>query len=347
MKTSLKVISILVLSALFLPVLGFAQSPGIPHKFYGTVAFDNGPAPDGLMVEAKVNGAIMGTSVTDDGKYGYGDLLLAANPDNDNAGKTVEFYVSGIKANETAVFANDDDTNRSTNLNLTVTGVIGTIEEASEDGVIENQTAPVSPTQPTNIKLGASLNINVSSETSTNAVVNEVKKLDTSFFTGSTAIIAGNNLLNAYEINITGEDLAISVTISYEDTDIDEDTIKPYRFDGTSWVQISPFTIDKSANTITFTVSSAETPYAIFGEEEEEEDTGGGGATGGGGGGGTTIPPLSYKTGDTDQNGAVNIFDFNTLMVNWGNSPANSAADLDNNGKVDIFDFNLLMVNWG
>lgn len=51
-------------------------------------------------------------------------------------------------------------------------------------------------------------------------------------------------------------------------------------------------------------------------------------------------------TGDINNNNKVDIFDFNTLMVNWGNSPANLAADLDGNGKIDIFDFNLLMVNW-
>ena len=65
------------------------------------------------------------------------------------------------------------------------------------------------------------------------------------------------------------------------------------------------------------------------------------------GGGGTTTPPPSYEIGDINKDNKVDIFDFNLLMVNWGDDPANSAADLDGNGKVDIFDFNLLMVNWG
>ena len=262
------------------------------------------------------------------------------NSNNNNDGKTVEFYVSGIKANETAIFADKDDIIRSTMLNLTVAGSVGTIEETNESAVIEDETVIIAPSQPTNIKLGTSLNINVFSATNTNAVVNEVKKLTSSFFTGATAVIAGNNLLNAFEINITGTGLTISVTITYSDTGIDENTIKPYRFNGTSWVEISPFTIDKSANTITFSVSSAETPYAVFGSVAVSTPPSGGG----GGGGGATV---TYKTGDIDKNSKIDIFDFNTLMVNWGNSPANSAADLDKNGKVDIFDFNLLMVNWG
>ena len=342
MKIFPKTFVALIFLGLLAPIFAFAQSPGIPHKFYGTVNFSNGAALDGLIVEAKVGDIVMGTSATKDGNYGYlPDLLFAVNPDNDNAGKTVEFYVSGIKANETAIFADNNDTIRSTNLNLTVPGTVGTIEETDENAVIENKTVPVAPTQPTNIKLGTNLSVTVSSETDTNATINEIKKLTSDFFEGATAVIAGNNLLNAFEIDIAGDDLNILVTITYDDTGIDKDTIRPYRFDGDFWVEISPFSI--SGSTITFSVSSAETPYAVFGSEPAPEPT----PPPAGGGGGGAATPTTYKTGDTDKNGKVDIFDFNTLMVNWGNNPANSAADLDGNGKVDIFDFNLLMVNWG
>ena len=73
---------------------------------------------------------------------------------------------------------------------------------------------------------------------------------------------------------------------------------------------------------------------------------------GGGGGGGYTPPPTPVVKGttttdsDIDGNGKIDVFDFNLLIVNWGNNPTNKNADLDNNGKVDVFDFNLLMVNW-
>ncbi len=60
-----------------------------------------------------------------------------------------------------------------------------------------------------------------------------------------------------------------------------------------------------------------------------------------------TTPALEEEiTGDINDDGKVDIFDFNLLMVNWGDSPANLAADLDDNGRVDISDFNLLIVNW-
>ena len=101
---------------LLLPVFVFAQVLGIPHQFYGQVTFTNGVTLDGLLVEAKIDNSTIGGSITADGKYGYTDLLLATDTQSTNAGKTVEFYVSGIKANETAIFVNG----ASTNFNLSV-----------------------------------------------------------------------------------------------------------------------------------------------------------------------------------------------------------------------------------
>jgi hypothetical protein len=327
---------------LLLPIFVFAQTPGIPHKFYGTVSFTSGNTPDGLLVEAKIKitNVVVGNSATKDGKYGYTpNLLFATDSENTNSGKTVEFYVSGIKANQTATFVNGE----STNLNLTVSGTTGMIEETDENKTIENKTTVVAPTQTANIKLGNSLNITVSSGTNTNATINKIEKLTSSFFTGSAAIIAGNNLLNAFEINITGDNLTISVTISYNDAGIDEDTIKPYKFDGTSWAVITSYTLNKSANTITFNVSSAQTPYAVFGQLP----------TPSGGGGGATTPtptptPISAQAQkvDTNKDNKIDILDFNSLMVSWGSTIAGTIADFNADNKVDIFDFNLLMIYW-
>ena len=50
--------------------------------------------------------------------------------------------------------------------------------------------------------------------------------------------------------------------------------------------------------------------------------------------------------GDINRDKKVDIFDFNLLIVNWGDSPKNRKADLTKDGKVDILDFNTLMVNW-
>ncbi len=72
----------------------------------------------------------------------------------------------------------------------------------------------------------------------------------------------------------------------------------------------------------------------------------------GGGGGDTTTTTTTTTTTkpsskiDTNQDGKIDIFDFNSLMINWGKKEGNNIADFDNNGQVDIFDFNLLMINW-
>ncbi len=74
--------------------------------------------------------------------------------------------------------------------------------------------------------------------------------------------------------------------------------------------------------------------------------TGGSSSGGSSSGGGTPPSTPTYALGDANKDGKVDIFDFNLLMVNWGNNPTNPSADLNNDGKVDIFDFNILMINW-
>jgi len=106
-----------VFGILLLPVLVFAQGQSLPHQFFGSVNYTNGAASNGLAVEARINGSVVGNSVTAGGNYGYNpNLLFALDNDGVYAGKTIEFYVGGIKANETATFANG----ASTLLNLTI-----------------------------------------------------------------------------------------------------------------------------------------------------------------------------------------------------------------------------------
>ena len=118
MKSTLKILAPFISIGLFLPVFAFAQTPSLPHQFFGTVKFTDGVAvPNGSTVEAKINGSVLGSSVTANGNYGYNpNLLFALDNEGVNAGKTVEFYVSGIKANQTTIFANGN----SSQLNLTI-----------------------------------------------------------------------------------------------------------------------------------------------------------------------------------------------------------------------------------
>lgn len=51
------------------------------------------------------------------------------------------------------------------------------------------------------------------------------------------------------------------------------------------------------------------------------------------------------KVGDIDNNGRVDIFDFNFLVADYRGT--NMRSDLNGDNKVDLFDFNLLITNFG
>jgi len=154
MKLSAKNLAIVTVVGivLILPAVALAV-PAMPHQFYGIVSFTNGPAPDGLLVEAKViNGvSIVSTesTVTKNGKYGYDPLFKVEDNNSTLSGETIEFYVDGIKANETKTFTNGE----STNLNLTVPASLPTTTTLSptpseNTGSSGGVTTPSTPTTP-------------------------------------------------------------------------------------------------------------------------------------------------------------------------------------------------------
>lgn len=341
-------ITISILAVLLCPFLAKA-APGIPHQFYGSVDFSNGPAPDGLVVEARINGEMVTSSSIVDGQYGFvPNLFFVTDPNNNRQEETVQFFVSGIDTEQSASFVNGGYSRKD----LTITGSVGTIEWG-EDEVID-KTVAIAPSTSicTYIEVGEELKVTLSSEVSTNATINEIKKLES----GNVAVFSGKNLLNAYEIKITSEeDITISVTMSYDDSDIDENTIAPYYFDGTKWIEItSPApTIDKSNNAVTFEIEPGGTPYAVFGQSPPPAEETTTPPAGGGSGGTTPTPPATpiplseaAEKMDTNSDGKIDIWDFNSLMVNWGKEESGNIADFDDNGTVDIFDFNLLMIYW-
>ncbi len=339
---------------LMLPAVALAV-PAMPHQFYGTVSFSTGTTPDGLKVEAKIDNVIVGSVMTSGGKYGYSPLFKVEDNNGALSGKTIKFFVSGIDTGITAIFENGE----STNLPLTVPGTVGTITKTADD-VISNQSIIITSVTPTVIKMGDSVQITVSSQSNTSANIETVQKLSTTSYTGGMAVMSGKTVLNGYEIKITdGSGISISVVMKYDATGIDESTVKPYLFNGTSWVEITPFTRDTVNKTITFSVSSVQTPYVVFGQPLASTSSGGSttsssGSSGGGGGGvavstitntPVTLSAAAQKV-DANKDNKIDVLDFNTLMVNWGKTTANNVADFNSDGKVDIFDFNALMINW-
>lgn len=332
MKMSYKS-SIITAFGLLLPVFVWAM-PVMPHQFYGTVDFENGPAPDGLLVEVKIDNVVVGNTVTSNGRYGD-SVFYVEDPDGNRNGERVGFFVSGIDSGETAIFSNGASTYRP----LTVPGTIGNIIK-DEGEIIENEEIVVTSQSFTNIQLGNNLNINISSVVNTNATIERIEKLSS----GNVAVFSGKNFLNAYEIKISGENLNITVTMTYDDSGIDEDTIAPYWFNGTIWVEVTDSVyVNKDDNTIRFTIPSGQTVYAVFGSEPEPEPTPPT-DTGTTGGGGPTTPP-TYKTGDTNKDNKVDKYDFALMMAAWGKTGTN-LSDLNNDNKVDKYDFALLMLNW-
>jgi hypothetical protein len=65
----------------------------------------------------------------------------------------------------------------------------------------------------------------------------------------------------------------------------------------------------------------------------------------GGGGGGSSGSSSTSTSGDANNDGKVDKFDFALLMANWGKTSTN-VADLNNDGIVNKYDFALLMLHW-
>ncbi|MBI4267485.1 MAG: hypothetical protein HY662_01720 [Chloroflexi bacterium] len=109
-----------ILSAV--PAAANTAPPSPPHYFYGTLKIDNVDAPIGTTVEARVAGVLNGDFnpivTTEVGKYSdpeppftFGLLVQGEIAE----GATIEFWVNGTKANETAAW----HSGQLTNLNLT------------------------------------------------------------------------------------------------------------------------------------------------------------------------------------------------------------------------------------
>jgi len=85
-------------------------APTLPHGFSGGVTIGDSPAPVGTVLTATIGGTEYGSiRTTEAGKYGdlgrsVGDRLLV-KATADQSGETITFYVDGVAAKETSVFA--------------------------------------------------------------------------------------------------------------------------------------------------------------------------------------------------------------------------------------------------
>mgnify|MGYP000601385515 CR=1 FL=1 len=97
-----------------------SSPPCPPNRFYGSAFVNGKPAPTGMNVTAKINGVIVASTITVDGKYGYSPYIFDV-PDNDNNCDNtvlVEFFIENKPAGQ-AMFENA----KFTSLDLYATGV--------------------------------------------------------------------------------------------------------------------------------------------------------------------------------------------------------------------------------
>lgn len=53
------------------------------------------------------------------------------------------------------------------------------------------------------------------------------------------------------------------------------------------------------------------------------------------------------KPADLNNDGKIDIYDYNLLVANFGKTGSNITGDIDHNGRVDIYDYNELVANFG
>jgi hypothetical protein len=119
-QTRGKILTILLVS-IFLVGIVFAI-PGVPHQFYGEVKINGNPAPNNVLITAKVNGNEVAGTSPENGKYGYNPIFYVSDPNGNREGDTIEFYVNNVKAAE-YTFKNGAST--KLDLNVAITNFCG------------------------------------------------------------------------------------------------------------------------------------------------------------------------------------------------------------------------------
>ena len=169
-KLSTAVSAVLVVLFSFYGTPVNAQTPPLPHAFYGTVEINGSPAPVGTQIEARGEGVDTGYDrnpiiTTESGKYGGSDLYEVLIVQGFISDRTLlYFYVNGVAANQTAEWHSGDVTELNLTVTITVAPPIVTTDTATGVGTTG------ATLQGTLTNLGSASSVEVSFEwgTSTN-----------------------------------------------------------------------------------------------------------------------------------------------------------------------------------
>ena len=111
---------LIVVALLLCAIPAYADTPTMPHAFYGTLTIGSSPAPVGTVVTAKVGGVQCGSiTTTVAGQYGGSgafDAKLTVSGDIAN-GATISFFINGFDTGQTYAFS----AGAVTELNLAIT----------------------------------------------------------------------------------------------------------------------------------------------------------------------------------------------------------------------------------
>ena len=114
------VLAIIVVCLLMAPALPASADITLPEEFYGDIIINGLAAPAGTVIVAKINGAERGSfTTTEVGKYGGSgtfDSRLVVAGEETEVGETINFWINGERANQTAVY----EPGESKNLDLSV-----------------------------------------------------------------------------------------------------------------------------------------------------------------------------------------------------------------------------------
>lgn len=352
-----------------LPSLAFA-APGIPEQFYGAVQYDSGITSSGLTINAIVNGAVVATTVTQNGgSYGSSPSLFFVPDTNGTlAGTTITFTVNGIAAAQTATFANA----ALTQLNLTIhdaslSVTTTTNGDGTKSGVQTN--AVTSTTSGGSLVIAMPANLTISGPSGWDGKVTLPTATTTYVAPPTASGFNAPSVTSAIEIGAGDTPLtlnqAVKLTFSgqagkligwsqggafHQITATCDSTTSPTLAAG------ADCKIDAGSDLIVWTKHfTTFLTYTQTAVAPTPAPSSGGGGGGGGGGGSISTPTTpvttstltdAQKKADVNADGKVDFLDFNSLMVHWGEAGANIIGDFNGDGVVDFLDFNMLMVNW-
>ncbi|MFA5273524.1 MAG: FG-GAP-like repeat-containing protein [Candidatus Peribacter sp.] len=170
----------------------------------------------------------------------------------------------------------------------TATGSLATFTTTgcTNDATVSSQTGSSITTAGGSLAMtsgGSGTALTVPADAATNTIALQIKKLDKDTVIAVTSTPSGVSVIgdHMYDLRaISGATLVtsflqpIAVEMEYTDAQVSgyaEATLQIYRWDGSSWNELSDCTVDTSANTVSCTTTAFST-FGLFGEEENTGD---------------------------------------------------------------------------